>query len=206
MMDTMKNSWLILLCGGYWLLFWVGRRRNSAKTLLCLWDGFYIGLLTFAVLPPAMETPLFYMAAGSSLLGVLLGFWMEKRGKTLLLLLCLTGVTAVYFLHDASLAGGVAFVVAFFGGMGLYFLTLSRIVLAVSNTVLRAVRQLVHLFLQILFTPFYLLYLPFRRPLFKIRTFCGKQRKKCLHSLRVYVKMKQTRIKRDRKLLRQKKE
>ena len=123
MMDTMKNSWLILLCGGYWLLFWVGRRRNGAKTLLCLWDGFYIGLLTFAVLPFAMETPLFYMAAGSSLLGVLLGFWLEKRGKALLLLLCLTGLTAVYFLHDASPMGGSAFLFAFFGGMGLYTVT-----------------------------------------------------------------------------------
>lgn len=123
MMDMMKNSWLILLCGGYWLLFWVGRQRNGAKALLCLWDGFYIGLLTFAILPLAMKTPSFYMAAGSSLIGVLLGFWLEKRGKTLLLLLCLTGVTAIYFLHNASPVGGFAFLFAFFGGMGLYTVT-----------------------------------------------------------------------------------
>ena len=110
----------MLLCGGYWLLFWAGRQWNGAKTLLCLWDGFYLGLLSFAVLPLAMETSFFYLAAGSSLLGVLLGFWLEKRGKTELLLLCLTGVTAVYILHDASPSGGGVFLFAFFGGMGLY--------------------------------------------------------------------------------------
>ena len=119
MLDIMKNSW-ILLCGGYWLLFWVGRQWQTARTVLCLWDGFYIGLLSFAILPFAMETPYFYMAAVSSLLGVLLGFWMEKRGKTLLLLLCLTGVTAEYFLYDAPLSCGSALLFAFFGGMGLY--------------------------------------------------------------------------------------
>lgn len=119
MMDMMKNSW-ILLCGGYWLLFWVGRQWKIARTVLCLWDGFYLGLLSFAILPFAMETPHFYMAAGSSLLGVLFGFWLEKRGKLLLLLLCLTGVTAAYFLYNGSPLGGIVLIFAFFGGMGLY--------------------------------------------------------------------------------------
>ena len=130
-------------------------------------------------------------------------FWIQAEDA----LFWLLAVFAVFLILLRANAGEVRFFLIFglFGGMGLYFLTLSRLVLAVSNTVLRLVRQLVQLFLQILFTPFYLLSLPFRRPLSKIRTFCGKQQKKCLHSLRVYVKMKQTRIKRDWKLLRQKK-
>ena len=131
-------------------------------------------------------------------------FWLQAEDA----LFWLLAVFAVFLILLQTNAGEVRFFVIFglFGGMGLYFLTLSRPVLAVSNTVVQAVRQLVHLLLQILFTPFYLLYLPFRRPLRKMRIFCGKQRKKCLHSLRVYVKMKQTRIKRGWKLLRQKKE
>lgn len=131
-------------------------------------------------------------------------FWIQTEDA----LFWLLAVFAVFLILLRANAGEVRFFAIFglFGGMGLYFLTLSRLVLAVSDTLLRAVRQLLHLFLQIIFTPFYLLSLPFRRPVSKIRTFCGKQRKKYLHSLRVYVKMKQTRLKRDWKLLRQKKE
>lgn len=113
-------------------------------------------------------------------------------------------VFAVFLVLLQTNAGEIRFFVIFglFGGMGLYFLTLSPLVLAVSGTVLHAVRFLLHLFLQILFTPFYLLYLPFRRPLSALGNFCGKQQKKCLQYLRVYVKMKKNRFQRDWKLLR----
>ena len=77
-----------------------------------------------------------------------------------------------------------------FGGMGLYWLTLSRIVMAVSGRVARLAKGIVLLFFRILFTPFYLFFRLFRKPLQKIRGFCGKRGKKLLHSYRVYVKIK----------------
>ena len=114
----MKN-WLIL-CGGYWLLFWVGRQWKAAGTLLCLWDGFYLGLFSFAVLPFAMETSYFFAAAGSSFLGVLLGFALEKRGCDLLLRLSMTGVITVYWFCNALPADRLVLWFALLGGMGLY--------------------------------------------------------------------------------------
>ncbi len=130
-------------------------------------------------------------------------FWIQLEDA----LFWLLAVFAVFLILLRANAGEVRFFSIFglFGGMGLYFLTLSPLVLAVSDTILRAVRYSIRLFLQILFTPFYLLYLPFRRPLSNLRIFCGKQKKKHLQSLRVYVKMKRNRFKRDWKLLRRNK-
>ena len=89
-----------------------------------------------------------------------------------------------------------------FGGMGLYFLTLSRWVLAVSDRIIAAIRYLLGLFIRIVLTPFRLLYLPFRAPLRKLRGFCGEKRKKLLHLLQIYVKIMRGRFRRDRKFLR----
>ena len=77
-----------------------------------------------------------------------------------------------------------------FGGMGLYFLTLSPLVMAVSDRLLRLVKYLIFLFLHVIFTPIRLILLPFWKPLQKIRGFCVKQRKKLLHSWKLCVKMK----------------
>ena len=119
----------------------------------------------------------------------------------------LLAVFAVFAILLQANAGEVRFFSIFglFGGMGLYFLTLSPLVLAVSHTVLRAVHALCRLFLQILLTPFYLLYLPFRRPLSHLYTFCAKQKQKGLQSLRVYVKMKKNQLRREWNILRPKK-
>lgn len=91
-----------------------------------------------------------------------------------------------------------------FGGMGLYFLTLSRWVIAVSDSVIRFIRYCIRLFFRILFTPFRLLFLPFRKPLRKFGGFCADKRKKLLQSARVYVKMNKRRFRRDWKILRRK--
>lgn len=129
-------------------------------------------------------------------------FWIQLEDAVFWLL----SVFAVFLLLLRANAGEVRFFAIFglFGGMGLYFLALSPFVLAFSNTVLRIVGFLLRLLGQILFTPFYLLYLPFRRPLSFVGGFCAKQRKKCLQSLRVYVKIKKNHLHRDCKLLRQK--
>ena len=87
-----------------------------------------------------------------------------------------------------------------FGGLGLYFLTLSRLVIAVSDRIIRLVKYMIVLFFQIVTTPFRLLWIPVRRPLQKINTFCEKQRKKLLQSLKVYVKMKLQHLRIDWKI------
>ena len=89
-----------------------------------------------------------------------------------------------------------------FGGMGLYFLTISPLVIAVSDRVIALVKYLIGLFFRILLTPFYLLYLLFRRPLEKLGGFCGEKKKKLLHLLRMYVKIIKNRLRRDWKMLR----
>lgn len=91
-----------------------------------------------------------------------------------------------------------------FGGMGLYGLTLSRLVMAVGEGVLRLVKRLLLLLLTIVLTPFRLLCLPFRRPAAKIAAFCAKQRKKYLQLCKVYVKIKAGTLRRDIRFLRRK--
>ena len=104
-------------------------------------------------------------------------------------------VAAVFLVFGVMLhasSGEIRFFSIFglFGGMGLYFLTLSPFVMAASDRILRLIKYMILLFFRIVFTPIRLVFLPFRKPLQKIRGFCAKQRKKLLHSLKLYVKMK----------------
>jgi len=87
-----------------------------------------------------------------------------------------------------------------FGGMGLYFLTLSRVVIAVSDRIIRLVKYIAVLLFRIVTTPFRLVWLVFRRPVGKIGGFCEKQRKKLLQSWKVYVKMKTQHLRIDWKI------
>ena len=105
-------------------------------------------------------------------------------------------------LHASS--GEIRFFSIFglFGGMGLYFLTLSRLVIAVSDRIIWLVKYIAVLFFRIVATPFRLVWLPLRKPLKKIRGFCEKQRKKLLHSLKLYVKMKLHHLRIDWKIFR----
>ena len=105
-------------------------------------------------------------------------------------------------LHASS--GEIRFFSIFglFGGMGLYFLALSPFVLAASDRILRLMRYVTVLFFRIVFTPIRLIFLPFRKPLQKIRGFCVKQRKKLLQSLKLCVKMKLHHLRIDWKIFR----
>lgn len=129
-------------------------------------------------------------------------FWVQAEDA-------LFWVLAVFLVFSVLLrasSGEIRFFSLFglFGGMGLYFLTLSRLVIAVSDSVLRLAKSLVCLFFQILFTPFRLLFLPFRKPLRKFGGFCASRQKKLLQSVRFYVKMNKKRFRRDFKILRRK--
>ena len=116
-------------------------------------------------------------------------------------------VAAVFLVFGVMLrasSGEIRFFSIFglFGGMGLYFLTLSPFVMAASDRILRLIKYMILLFFRIVFTPIRLVFLPFRKPLQKIRGFCAKQRKKLLHSLKLYVKMKLHHLRIDWKIFR----
>ena len=93
-----------------------------------------------------------------------------------------------------------------FGGMGLYFLTLSSVVMAVSDRMICLIKYGAALLIRIVLTPIWLVFLPFRKPLQKIRGFCGKRGKKLLHSCKVYVKIKSNHLRTDWKIFRRKKQ
>ncbi len=89
-----------------------------------------------------------------------------------------------------------------FGGMGIYFLLVSHFVMAVGEGVLKAIKKLLLLFVTIILTPFRLLWLPFRRPVAKLKGYCGQKGKKGLQLCKVYVKIKKERLQRDIRFLR----
>ena len=115
-------------------------------------------------------------------------FWIQLEDGLFWLLAVLLVFRVM--LHASS--GEIRFfsILGLFGGMGLYWLTLSRPVMAVSDRILYLLRYTIGLLWRIVTTPFHLVWLLLRRPLMKIAGFCGKQRKKLLHSSKVYVKMK----------------
>ena len=127
-------------------------------------------------------------------------FWVQLEDG----LFWLAAVFLVFgvMLHASS--GEIRFfsIVGMFGGMGIYFLALSPFVMAASDRILRLIKSVIVLFFRIVFTPFWLIFLPFRKPLQKIRGFCAKQRKKLLHSCKLYVKMKLHHLRIDWKIFR----
>ncbi len=129
-------------------------------------------------------------------------FWVQAEDG-------LFWVLAVFLIFCVMLhasGGEIRFftILGLFGGMGLYFLTLSRFVLAVSDTLLRLLRAFLQLFWCILTTPFRLVLYPFRRPLEKMGHFCGKCRKKLLQSCKICVRMKIHHLRLNWRMLRRK--
>lgn len=127
-------------------------------------------------------------------------FWVQLEDG----LFWLLAVFSVFGVMLHASAGEIRFftILGLCGGMGLYWLTLSRLVIAVSDRIISLVKYLVGLFWRIITTPFRLLWLLFRRPLEKIGGFCGKQRKKLLQSWKVYVKIKVQHLRMDWKIFR----
>ena len=111
-------------------------------------------------------------------------------------------VGAVFFAFAVMLganAGEIRFFMIFgmFGGMGVYFLSLSHLVIAVSDKVIYIVKKILFLLFTIILTPFRLVYLVIRVPLRKAGFFCDKYKKKVLHSCNFYAKIKLHKIQRD---------
>lgn len=129
-------------------------------------------------------------------------FWVQLEDG----LFWLLAVFLVFSVMLHASAGEIRFftILGLFGGMGLYFLTLSRLVIAVSDSIIRLVKYVIGLFWRIITTPFRLLYLVFRRPLRSVGRFCDKQRKKLLQSLRLCVKIVIHHLRLDWRMLRRK--
>lgn len=114
--------WL-LLCGGYLIFTWAAKKRDSAEAALCFFDGVYLAMLCFAVLPMAMETAFFYGAAALSAAGVALGLLAEKKcpwEKALGAVLFIGLTTALFLREGKELTLQEIVPLALFAGMGLY--------------------------------------------------------------------------------------
>ena len=119
----------------------------------------------------------------------------------------LLAVFCVFCVMLRASSGEIRFFSIFglFGGMGIYFLSLSRLVMSVGEKLLRAGRMFFCVFLQVLWTPFRLLLLVFGYPLRKIGSFCEKKRKKLLQSWKLYVKIKVQHLRMDWRVLHRRK-
>lgn len=111
-------------------------------------------------------------------------------------------LTAVFFVFAVMLGaneGEIRFfaILGMFGGMLLYFLTVSRLVIAISDRVIYVVKKVFLLLFTIIMTPFRLVYLVVHKPLEKAGFFCDKITKKILHSCNFYAKMKMNTVRRD---------
>lgn len=84
-----------------------------------------------------------------------------------------------------------------FGGLGLYALVCSHIIMSIGESILRLFQRLFLLLLEVILTPFRLLYLPFRTPIAKCHKFCKKHSQNILQSCRIYAKIKKSTLRRD---------
>ncbi len=110
----------------------------------------------------------------------------------------------LFMLHENF--GEIRFfsIIGAFLGMLLYFLTVSKLVILVSSTVIAFLKKALCLFLTILFTPFRLLYLLFRKPVEKTGRFFRSKTKKILHLSKVCVRIKGKRMKQAFHIMRKK--
>lgn len=88
-----------------------------------------------------------------------------------------------------------------FLGMLFYFLTLSFVVMSVSGAVVRAVKWVLRLLLEIIWTPFRLVLMLFQKPARKVKSFARKKTKRCLHFAAVYGRMKKKKFKNTMQVL-----
>lgn len=115
----------------------------------------------------------------------------------------LFGVFCVFRVMLRASSGEIRFfsILGLFGGMGLYFLSLSRLVIPIGERVLRCGKLFLCVLLRIIWTPFRLLFQLFGYPLRKIGNFCEKKRKKLLQSWKLYVKIKTQHFRKDWRIL-----
>ena len=88
-----------------------------------------------------------------------------------------------------------------FIGMILYLLTLSRIIMKVSSQIINIIHYILNLFITIIFTPFKLIYIIFKKPINKSQNFISKKSKKALHLCKLCVKIRKRTFKKNINIL-----
>ena len=107
--------WLVLVLG-YGLFTWAAGKFSKAA--LSFLDGGYLAFLCFAVLPHAMGTEHFFLAAGAAGIGVTAALFLEGKKKLPSLVFAI--VTGCQLFWSEPLSLREILFLAFFGGMGLY--------------------------------------------------------------------------------------
>ena len=107
--------WLVLVMG-YGLFTWAAGKFSKAA--LSFLDGGYLAFLCFAVLPHAMGTEHFFLAAGAAGIGVAAGLFLEEKKKLPAVVFAI--VTGCQLFWNEPLSFKEILFLAFFGGMGLY--------------------------------------------------------------------------------------
>lgn len=92
-------------------------------------------------------------------------------------------------------------VLGIFLGMGLYFLTLSRIIMSVSDKIISFLKKCVKIFIEIVLTPFKLVWMIISTPVKKFTNFNKRCCRKGLQLFRMCVKIKYMKLKRAFRIL-----
>jgi len=111
----MKIGWLVLVTG-YGYFTWAA--GDFSKAALSFLNGGYLAFLCFALLPHAMGTEQFFLAAFLAGLGVLAGLWLEEKEKLPVFIFAI--VTGMQVFRGGAFLAAENLALSFFGGMGLY--------------------------------------------------------------------------------------
>lgn len=90
-------------------------------------------------------------------------------------------------------------------GMTLYFLTLSKLIMKVSDAIIKVIKYVVLLFLNIIFTPFKIIIYILRKPVETTGKFFKNKYKKLLHLCKTYAKINAKKLHREMSVIVKKK-
>ena len=107
--------WLVLVMGYGFFKRAAGR---FSQAVLCFLDGGYLAFLCFAILPSAMGTEHFFMAAAAAGAGVAVSFLTEKYRILPIAVFAL--IVFAFLFRQESLSQSDVLLLSFCGGMGLY--------------------------------------------------------------------------------------
>ena len=114
-MDMMYMVWLVLVMG---YGFFKRAAGDFSQAVLCFLDGGYLAFLCFAILPSAMGTEYFFLAAGAAGAGVVMSFLTEKYRMLPVTVFAL--VVFAFLFWQGSFSQSEVLLLSFCGGMGLY--------------------------------------------------------------------------------------
>ena len=114
-MDMMYMVWLVLVMG---YGFFKRAAGDFSQAVLCFLDGGYLAFLCFAILPSAMGTNHFFMAAAAAGAGVVMSFLTEKYRILPVAVFAL--VVFAFLFRQESFSQSEVLLFSFCGGMGLY--------------------------------------------------------------------------------------